>query len=587
MALDTTISIATSVEARKGVYCFLLGSGVSRDSGIPTAWGIVEDLICRIAAARQEERPEDPIAWWESRFNAPASYSGLLAELGITAPDRSSLLRAYFEPTADDRDQGLKVPTRAHRAIAQLVVNGYVKVILTTNLDRLMEQALTDRGLVPNIIWSKESLDGMMPLQHSDCTVVKLHGDYGELASLNTLEELAEYPPAMNALLDRILTEYGLLVCGWSAEWDKALCNAIMRSTRHRFATFWCAVGAPTGAAQQLIDIRRAQTVNIESADEFFEDLLGKVQSISEYRSADPMSQVVAAATAKRLVAEPRHRIRLEDLVQREVARVVACLDGGDFAVDSPQVDERAVVTRAERADALTSVLGAILAVGCFWGDASHRPIWNRALERLASSGRRGAFAFDVWSDMRNLPAAFVLYSAGVGALAADQYETLKLLLCGCRRWNGQKHTPLVDGLSGEEVVHHGTGNWLFPESTGRPYTPGSDWLYSRLLPRLSDLVGGDRRFAELFDRFEALFSMAYYELCIEGRLSRPTHWIPIGRYRWHQSTDQPVLQTFRSEIKEQGVLWPPLAAGMFGGDATIAAQAIDAIQRRMDGLPL
>ena len=51
-------------------------------------------------------------------------------------------LKAYFEPNDDERAQGLKRPTAAHRSIAELVAAGAIRVIITTNFDCLLEQAL-------------------------------------------------------------------------------------------------------------------------------------------------------------------------------------------------------------------------------------------------------------------------------------------------------------------------------------------------------------------------------------------------------------------------------------------------------------
>jgi hypothetical protein len=44
--------------------------------------------------------------------------------------ERQQLLRQYFEPTPEEAEQHLKVPTLAHLAVAELVKGGYVRVIL-------------------------------------------------------------------------------------------------------------------------------------------------------------------------------------------------------------------------------------------------------------------------------------------------------------------------------------------------------------------------------------------------------------------------------------------------------------------------
>jgi hypothetical protein len=58
---------------------------------------------------------------------------------------------------------------------------------------------------------------------------VKLNGDYLDTRIKNTPEELSGYHPSIDRLLDRVLDEYGLIVCGWSADWDTALRRAFER----------------------------------------------------------------------------------------------------------------------------------------------------------------------------------------------------------------------------------------------------------------------------------------------------------------------------------------------------------------------
>ncbi|UUN20212.1 hypothetical protein LRS65_27115 (plasmid) [Bacillus cereus] len=42
------MSLSFSMEANKGVYALLLGSGISFSANIPTGWGILKELCRRI-----------------------------------------------------------------------------------------------------------------------------------------------------------------------------------------------------------------------------------------------------------------------------------------------------------------------------------------------------------------------------------------------------------------------------------------------------------------------------------------------------------------------------------------------------------
>ena len=201
------------------------------------------------------------------------------------------------------------MPTRAHRAIADLVHDGLVRVVLTTNFDRLLENALRERGVEPTIVDSVDAVRGAEPLTHATCYVVKLHGDYKDARILNTDEELANYPAEFDALLDRIFDEHGLVVCGWSAEWDEALRRAITRARSRRYSLFWAARGKPGDAARRIVEHRRGHWAPIVDADEFFGKLRDRVQTLVETRRQDPRSVELLVNTAKRFVAKAEYRV--------------------------------------------------------------------------------------------------------------------------------------------------------------------------------------------------------------------------------------------------------------------------------------
>ena len=146
--IDPVHSLAFSVHSNPGVYALLLGSRISRSAGIPTGWDITLDLITKLAAARAQEVNGTPEKWFVEEYGEAPDYSDLLDELSGTQTERQQSLRPYFEPNEEEREQGLKQPTAAHKAIASLVAKGFFKVIITTNFDRLMEKALEDIGVV-------------------------------------------------------------------------------------------------------------------------------------------------------------------------------------------------------------------------------------------------------------------------------------------------------------------------------------------------------------------------------------------------------------------------------------------------------
>jgi SIR2-like domain len=275
--VDNRVALAMGIQAAPGAYAVLAGSGMSRAAHVPTAWDVVRDLIRKVAAAEGADlgdlvdSPED---WWEKQGRGEPGYDTLLEQLASTDAARQRLLAGYFESAE---------PTTAHHELAQHVAPGRVRLILTTNLDRLMERALDHAGVVPQVIVAPEQVKAMMPLTHAPATLVKLHGDYRMLGSRNTTEELANYPPEWEALLARIFEEYGLVTIGWSGEYDTALVSALASAPRHAFPCFWVSYNNELSeAAKRVIGLRHAAVIDSTGADEFLVDLGQRIARLDQ-----------------------------------------------------------------------------------------------------------------------------------------------------------------------------------------------------------------------------------------------------------------------------------------------------------------
>ena len=357
----------------------LLGSGTSTAAQVPTGWGVVVDLIGKVAALEGEDAARkaavDLEGWWAGQGYGDPRYDTLLEDLAPTVAARRDLLHRYFEPAdEEERERGMKQPTAAHRAIAQLVSEGRIRLILTTNFDHLIEDALTTAGVPPQVIARPEAIRGMAPLQHARATVIKLHGDYLDVDAMrNTPTELATYDPMMRDLLARVLDEYGLIVLGWSGDWDTALVRAIEDCPSRRYPTYWAAYqGQISAVGRRLLDDRAGHLVPIADADTFCTDLRDNVRSLA--RMADPPpTRAVAVATLKRNI-RPGRRIEAFDQINTVTGRTIERLTGDRYPVHigAPSNEELAAELERQLAsyDADTDVLAALAATATFHGEA-------------------------------------------------------------------------------------------------------------------------------------------------------------------------------------------------------------------------
>lgn len=548
-------SLAFSVYSGKGVYAVLLGSGISRSSGIPTGWDIVLSLIRKVAAIEGKECGDDPESWYVETYGKEPGYTDLLEMIGKTSAERMQILRSYFEPSEAEREEGKKQPALAHHAIAQLVAKGYIRVIVTTNFDRLMESALQAAGITPSVIASTDSILGAQPLTHARCTIIKVHGDDLDTRLKNTPDEVGLYDAAMDRLLDQIFDEYGLIVSGWSAEWDKALCAAIERCPNRRYATYWSALGEVSEAAESLCRKRDAQVIKGMGADDLFTKLAEKVTALEEMNAQHPLTPRIAVATLKRYLAEGKHRIRLHDLMVEESGRVADALFG-DRGSRSQPLSLREYESRME-------TLLQLLAAGGYWGRPVHRKLWLRCFQTLVTP--RSGPSPGLTVNMDFYPTYLALYAYGIGALAGGRPSNLAYILAKGKATRERRvGLPLVQCLvMALRNIELETAIQQAEPTYRRMTAPTSRYLLKHLREPLRGFVPEDIRYEELFRHYEYLISLHDWDL------TRPMREMQPDRFRILSGShlgNRKLYEQVQAEINKHKENWPFLKAGLFGG---------------------
>ena len=558
--IEPAQSLAFSIQSAPGVYALLLGSGVSRAAGIPTGWEITLDLIRKLASVAGETAQPSPERWYRDTFEAEPDYSEIIQQLAKTRAERQQLLRSYVEPTEQEREEGKKVPTRAHHAVAALVERKFVRVVVTTNFDRLIETALAERGIAPAVFSSKHQIRGGLPLAHAGCTVVKVHGDYLDTRIRNTDAELGSYPRAVDRFLDRIFGEFGLVVCGWSAKWDGGLRDALDRSRSRRFTTYWASRSDLNDASNRLVERRSAEVIWIEDADAFFSTLREQVEAIEEFSKPHPLSAEVAVASLKRFLPERRHRIRLSDLVDRTVEGVLESTRGDGFPPKGEPPTTQSVTERVQRYDAACSTLVAMAFVGGRWAKRRHYAVWRRALQRLVSESRLGGF--EVWRDLSRYPASVLLYALGIGAGHSGRLRFLKYLL----------DTPVSEAHGRQSVAARRLGLWDVALGMRRAevglkgmedkYLPLTTWVSGVLGPPALQVVPDSATYSVAFDRFEMLLALYCAHRATAGP---PMSGVPRGAFGFHWDDYESLSNEFAESVAGLGRESPLVASGIFG----------------------
>lgn len=576
------ISLAFAVQSSPGVYALLLGSGVSRAAHIPTGWEVTLDLVRKLAAVEGADCEPDPADWYKKRFGTEPGYSELLDALAKTPTERQQLLRSYFEPTEDEREQGLKSPTKAHRAIARLMASGHIRLVLTTNFDRLLERAMEEAGVAPVVISTADQIAGAPPLAHIKNCVVKLHGDYLDTRILNTPNELARYDQRTDRFLNRVLDEFGLIACGWSADWDTALCAAIERAPNRRYSTYFAVKGNLGEHASALLKRRSGEEIPIVDADGFFLDLEQKVEAIADLSQSHPLSVKAAVATCKRYLADPKvSRIRLTDLVTEEARRVCEKLAVEPFTNTGENATAETVTQRVRKYEGVCETLCAMAFEIGRYGDLSAVSCIADAQRRLHNT--RGSQGLVLWLEYQGYPVTLLTYSAMLGASIDKRCDVAASLLTTKLETRGREPILAISVvppfllLSGNPVIW---GQLLEGRQNRR--APLNEWIADLHWREFGSQFASETEFELQFDWIEIVLAVAYHKLC-PPIFNLQFH--PPGPYGYRNKNREQIFQEIKSSLEAQGDKSPYVRSRLFGKSTEEVTQGLTALEAYVNRL--
>ena len=444
-----------------------------------------------------------------------------------------------------------------------------------------MEEALRAVGVNPFVISTADGVKGAPPLQHNSCTIIKVHGDYLDTRIKNTPDELKSYDLALDDLLDRVADEYGLIVCGWSADYDPALCSAFQRAPNRRYATYWAYRGSLGEAATSFVSHRRALPVEITDADTFFSQLVEGVKSLEAVSRPHPLSKQMAVATLKRYLSNGR-TIDLHDLVIGETEKVFAAMSSDRFPLQSPAnlntTANEYCLSRLSEYEAVTETLLPLFANLCYWGNKEHQQLIIRVISRLGESVG-GSVSDSFLGRATRYPAFLALYAGGIAAVATEKWATfVDLILRPKMSGSNDKIKSPTDCLHSAYVIKGEHQKSLF----GNYSLPLSEYTYRKLRDILRELIPSDLDYNRSFDRFEYLFSLA----CGDARRPLYGDRAPLGRF---VLTSDGFLSTIMPELKKEieyyGSEWQPLKAGYLNGSSDTLQDMIKIVDEQVQNM--
>lgn len=280
MVVDPIIPLSVSIAEGNGNYAIFLGSGASTEAGILTGTEIfnqtVEGLYKLEKDVKEIDNHEKFERWLESSKLKESNYSNILETLCLTPADRNKFLEKYFIG---------KKPIKTHYLIAEMVKNGLIRVIVTTNFDRLLETVLDELNIPYTRVSSVDELKTSKHREHSNCYILKLHGDFKQITIKNTPEEVKKLDEEIEKDFQEILDRYGMLVIGYGGN-DEGVMNCF-KERKSRYTLYWTRKNTITEEVEDLIKAQDGRIIKRDSAEKFLEELSRKISIFQTHKTGE------------------------------------------------------------------------------------------------------------------------------------------------------------------------------------------------------------------------------------------------------------------------------------------------------------
>ena len=288
---------------------------------------------------------------------------------------------------------------------------------------------------------------------------------------------------------------------------------------------------------------------------------------ITEYLAISGSSQRNIVDLVKEYIPDPKYRIKLDDLVTKELRRILVETSDELFPVATSDVSAEEFTSRLSSYETISKEIQAITILLAHWGGEEHIPVLKKIIARLPDNKQTSGGKV-VWLALRYYPSILLLYSAGIAAIAADKYDTLYTILNTTigPSYSGGRHKEIIKIVVSELLELQRTDMFKSLPGYERYYVPKNEYIFKALQPVIDDLLFFGNSYEAIFDKFETFLALVYADLDSkeDGRV-----WGPPGRFAYKHrdrgGEGSPFFEVV-TEAKNQGANWAPLQAGFFGG---------------------
>lgn len=244
-------------------FCFILGSGASREGGIPTGVEMAKIWADELKNKYEETERQDLMKKLDIKSITPTSenYFGIY-DLRFY-PDYQEGY-AYFE-----RELEKGVPSLGHHALAKILAGKTHNLAITTNFDSLIEDALFIYANEHPLLVGHESLAGFIHLNVDRPIVAKIHRSL-YFHPYNSQKETHGLDQEWQETLKKSFMVYTPVVIGYAGG-DQSLMEFLKDEDVKMNGLYWCYWKKET-PSQEIIDLVKSKNgclIPIEGFDYF------------------------------------------------------------------------------------------------------------------------------------------------------------------------------------------------------------------------------------------------------------------------------------------------------------------------------
>lgn len=251
-------------------YCFVLGSGASISSGIPTGAKLMDSWIEEIKQEGEYTAEIDRRINVLKKLNPQIDTPYNKFRDPTYQPDITSSLEDYSRICelrfADDPEMERtylydlmngKLPYVGYWALANILTKTDSRFVITTNFDELVETAIRDYTDEEPLIISHEavSLDVPLKLMPDRPRIVKVHRDI-TTGPFNTIRMTEKLRPEWKKTLNQIFKDYIPIVIGYAGT-DQTLTKFLLEEAEGE-GIYWCHMygSLPNKTVEKIVEQR-------------------------------------------------------------------------------------------------------------------------------------------------------------------------------------------------------------------------------------------------------------------------------------------------------------------------------------------